>query len=232
MGRRRTWEIPFRTERISHRVCGLSEMLDQDVRKSMDERFNLTPIQVNRIREIVKANEARISHIEAKNSVVLVVRILSSQYYCVLNLSRHGKIDLLTAFPESETVFKTFKQMIPIRSFSFASLLELHREDRVITDNDMVHFSTEQLLSLSKLIVEELAKRKTVRDFVTDKIIHSKELLRAFHNKSIGDFSKEVSFALGELGLASDENALEILGEFPLEKSEGSYLGLEESEIF
>ena len=207
-------------------------MPNQDVRKSMDERFNLTPIQVNRIQEMVEANEARISHIEAKNSVVLVIRLLSSEYYCVLNLSRHGKIDLLTAFPESETAFKTFKQMIPIRSFGFASLLEFHREDRVITDKDMVHFSTEQLFSLLKLIVEELTKRKTVRDFVTDKIIHSKELLEAFYKKSIEEFRKEVSDALGELGLASDENALEILGEFPLEESEGSYLGLEESEIF
>lgn len=207
-------------------------MPNQDVRKSMDERFNLTPIQVNRIQKIAVADETRISHVEGKNSAILVVRLLSSEYYPVLNLSRHGKIDLLTAFPESETAFKTFKQMIPIRSFSFASLVELNREDRVITDKDMVHFSTEQLFSLLKFIVKELAKRKTVRDFVTDKIIHSKELLRAFHNKSIGDFSKEVSFALGELELASDENALEILGEFPLEKSEGSYFGLEESEIF
>ncbi len=207
-------------------------MPKQDVRKSMDERFNLTPIQVSRIHDIVEANEERISHIEAKNSVVLVVRVLSSEYYCVLNLSRHGKIDLLTAFPESETAFKTFKQMIPIRSFSFASLLELYREDRVITDKDMVHFSTEQLFSLLKRIVEELAKRKTVRDFVTDKIIHSKELLRAFHNKSIDDFRKDVSGALVELGFSSEENALEEIEEQPYDAAKDSLFGLNESEIF
>ncbi len=166
------------------------------------------------------------------NSAVLVVRLVENESYIVFRIAIGGRIDLLTVFPESQSALAAFKQMISTDCFSFASLLKLHREDRGITGNDMVHFSTEQLFSLFTLVVDELTKRKTVKDFVIDKIVHSKELLEDFHEQSIGEFRTEVSVGLGELGLASTESALRESGKRPHDDGKDSLFGLDESAIF
>jgi hypothetical protein len=172
------------------------------------------------------------SHILDRNTVVLVVKLIASESYIVFRIARRGRIDLLTVFPESPSALELFNQMISVGSFSFASLLELYREDRVITEKDMVHFSNDQMFSLLRIVLAELVKRKTVKDFVTDKIRHSKELLEDFFEKSTEEFRKEVNDALEELRLANEQDALEVLEEFPLEESQGSYFGLKESEVF
>jgi hypothetical protein len=115
--------------------------------------------------------------------------------------------------------------------FSFASLLRLSKEDTMFAEKDTIHLSTEQLLSLLKIILKELAKRKSVNDFVSDKIVRRKELLEAAYRESIEKFRKEVNDALEELRVASKEDVLEINGVQPQEDSTNSFFGLDESEI-
>jgi hypothetical protein len=143
-------------------------------------------------------------------------------------MTKWDMINLLTVFPESSSALDAVNRMISIDCFSFASLLVLYREDTVITDKEVVQFSTEQLFLLVSLVFEELIKRKSVKEFVTDKIVHDKEPLDSFHQKSTEEFRKEVNAALEELRLVSEEDAFEEIEEFPLEESEGSYLGLDE----
>jgi len=197
----------------------------------MDERLNLTPIQVNCIHKISKVNECRISHVLGKNIVVLVVRVAEDASYVVLQVTKRGIIKLLTVFPQSQSAVEIFDQMA-FMPFSFASLLRLSKEDTMFAEKDTIHFSTEQLLSLLKIILKELAKRKSVKDFVSDKIVRRKELLEAAYKESIEKLRREVDDALEELGISSENDALDALGKFPLEQGEGGYFGVEESEIF
>ena len=198
----------------------------------MDERLNLTPIQVSRIHNVAKVNECRISHMLDRNTIALVVKLIANESFIVLKMTKQGVINLATVFPESQSALIAFQQMVSIDCFSFASLIELHKEDRVFTGDDMVHFSTEQLFSLFTLVVDELRERKTVKDFVVDKIVQSKELLEAFHEQSIGQFRIEVSADLAELGLASTESALRESAKRPHDDANDSLFGLDESAIF
>jgi hypothetical protein len=197
----------------------------------MDERLNLTPIQVNCIHKISKVNECRISHVLGKNIVVLVVRVAEDASYVVLQVTKRGIIKLLTVFPQSQSAVEIFDQMA-FMPFSFASLLRLSKEDTMFAEKDTIHFSTEQLLSLLKIILKELAKRKSVKDFVSDKIVRRKELLEAAYKESIVKFRKEVDDALEELRVVSEGDALEINEEQPQEDAKKSFFGLDGSEIF
>ena len=198
----------------------------------MDERLNLTPIQVSLIHKIAKVNECRISHILGGNAVALVVRLVGDESCIVLSIARRGMINLLTIFPESLSALEVFKQMISIDGFSFASLLALSKEDTMPTEKDMIRFSTEQLFALLRIVLGELVKRKSVKDLVTDKTNRSKELLKTSYKKSLEEFRKEVSISLGELGLASEEDSFDGLGVSIGDRGEDNYFGLDESEIF
>ena len=162
----------------------------------MDERLNLTPLQINLIQKMVEHNECRVGYISKNKSVILVLYSLLDQLYLAYEIDRKARTNLLTVFPESYSSFAVFNQLPVINGHdSFASLFTFHKEDKLLSKEDLRHFSCEQLSSLCDIAVDELLRRSYVRDFIREKIEHSRELFEEAYKESVRRFEEIVAEA-------------------------------------
>ena len=162
----------------------------------MDERLNQTPLQVKLLQKMLRENECRISHM-AKNNTAIVVVHLEDEQYLSYEVKRRGSASLVTVFPESYSSFQAFNQMLPIAQYqTFSYLYDFSKSDRLLTREDMIHFSTDQLSSLCDIAIEELLRRIYVRDFINEKIEHSKKLFAEAYRESVYRFEEIIAEAI------------------------------------
>ncbi len=172
----------------------------------MDERVNLTLRQLRLIQKMNRYNECRISHVAA-HKLVLVVRDQERQEYLVFKIARRGMADLLSAYQESDSALKMFQQTLSVSNYrTFLDLVRLAQADKTITRADMVHFSSEELISLFTLAVDELVRRVGVEVFVKGKVMNGKELLEASSERTVEALRAEFAKALEELRSAREED--------------------------
>ena len=172
----------------------------------MDEKLNLTFRQLRLIQKMNRYKECRISHIDGKNSVIVVVRTVERPEYLVLRIARRGKADLLSAYEESDSAFGVFQEMLSVSNYrTFLDLLKLDQASKTITSADMVHFSSEQLIALCDVAMDELVRRVGVEAFIKDKVVNGKELLDASVERTLEGLKREFSEALEELRLGREE---------------------------
>jgi len=173
----------------------------------MDERLNLTFRQLRLIQKINSHNECRISHIASRNSAIVIVRDQERRQYAVLKIARRGKVDLLSAYAESDLALEVFQQMRSVGDYkTFKDLFKLAQVSKTLTDADMAHLSSEELISLCNLALDELARRPKTEGFVMDKMAHGKELLEACVGRTIEALRRAFDDALEETGLMSNQN--------------------------